>query len=303
MIIENENGIQEELKFLHICTDGTNNGIIHIDNEDYEQARKITAICAYRHKIKIIADCHMTTHSHWAVQCESMIDAQKFVEAIKHNYGQYFFKRHGISSIYRNVSATIVEIYDLFQLRRCISYILLNPVAAKIVSSPELYHWSSFQAYFQTGHENQTARKLTELSMRELRTIFKTHDINRDAGFQLDENNRIIPRSYIDWKLVESIFRNQTQLFRSLSITNYAVEENLYLGNLVKYNDNDLLVIARALAKEKFGQEYLHNLTMEQKIRLIMPLKHKCKVSHIRIARVLGLKRDYVKQLIGENIG
>lgn len=292
---------EQRIRFFHVCTDGTSNGIVHFSDEDYEQANKVTAVSALKADVHIICYCHMSTHSHFVLWCGTYEMAVQFGEIYKHDYSLYVYKEHSISCVYRGVSVTVREIYDSWDLKGCIAYTLLNPVTARIVRSPEEYKWSSFNAYFQNPKTDLIP--VSKLTSTQLRKIFRTHSDLKESGFMLDLEHHIDIKSFVDYKFVERIFGGVTMFFKVLAVTDCVGEELKYteLTSTVKYTDDDLRVEAIALAKKKFGRDDLDALPIEHKSRLVLPLRKKTGVALSRLARVLRLNIDYVKRLVGDS--
>lgn len=294
------NGSEQRIRFFHVCTDGTSNGIVHFSDEDYEQANKTAAVCALKTDVHVMAHCHMSTHSHFVIWCSSYETAVEFGEIYKHDYSLYVYKEHKISCTYRGVSVTVREIYDSWDLKGCIAYTLLNPVTARIVTSPEKYKWSSFYAYFQKPETNLIP--VSTISSTRLRKIFRTHYDLKESGFMIDAEGHIDLKSFVDYKFVENLFGGVTKFFKVLAVTDCAGEELKYtdLTLTVKYTDDDLRVEAVAIAKKKFGRDDLDALPIEQKSRLVLPLRKKTGAALSRLARVLRLNVDFVKKLVGD---
>lgn len=280
---------QNEL-FFHVCTDGRTNGMVHTCDADYRQSIVISAISAYLTGVKILCFCHMSSHSHFVIRCRTVSQAHNFSISFKRDYARYMYIGHGMSMVYRGVNAKPHEITDLYYLRNCISYVLLNPVVACIVSRPEDYGWSSFNAYFGGDTSDNGAVPLSSMTVREIRTTLRTRHDLKHSGFVVDNQKNLLVRSFVDFKSVESIFGSRTDFFRSLLMTKSASEEEKYVEVRLKYSDDELLAEAVNMAAAKFNVRQLSELTKEQKRLIAVHLKKKSHASVSRIARVLRMK-------------
>lgn len=276
-----------DVRFFHICTDGECNGIVHTCPEDYHQATVIAAINAFRRGVRIVCFCHMSTHSHFVVHCSSSESAVAFADGFKRDYARYVYLAHGVSGIYRRVASTPKEISDVYYLKRCIAYVLLNPVAARVTVRPEDYPYSSFDAYF-TRRETSCLR-VEEMGVRDVRKVFHTRVDLKESGFEIDSDGLLLVRSFLDYKLVESLFRGRTEFFRQLAITDSAVEELEYVRQTVRFDDNELYAEAAALSARMFRETTPALLTRENKLKLMTRLLKKTGVSPGRCARILRL--------------
>lgn len=276
--------------FFHICTDGQSNGIIHTSTADYKQSTVISAITAYVTGVSILCYCHMSSHSHFVIRCRTYAQARNFAIGFKRDYGRYMFIEHGMSMIYRDVSAKPHEIADLYYLRNCISYVLMNPVVPRIVSRPEDYQWSSFNVYFGGNTTADDEVPLSSLSVRQIRTALRTRHDLKQSGFVIDNQNNILLKSFVDYESVESIFGSKTDFFRSILITKYESEEEKYVEARLKFSDDELVAEASVAAASKFDVKQLNQLTKEQKRTIAIHLKKKTNASVNRIARILRMR-------------
>ena len=286
----------EPVLFFHVCTDGETNGIVHTNDEDYRNAIIFSAVKAFLNNVRIIVFCHMSTHSHFVISCGSYEDAVNFIESFKRDFSRYISLKHGSSCVYRNVSSTPKLIQDSFYLKRCIAYVLLNPVVPKIVVRPEDYRWSSFNAYFRTGASRRDCIPVSRLTQREIRRIFHTHSDLTSSGFLVDSDRQLVIESVVCHSLVEHLFGGRTEFFKALALTDSVVEELTYVPRLVRYTDNEIFAEAAQLSASKFGTGKLNELTHKQKLVLLMPLKRKTGASATRLARVLRLNPAEVRR-------
>lgn len=285
-------------RFFHVCTDGASNGIVYSCDRDFRQAVKASAIAAYKNRVQIIAYCHMSTHSHFAISCTDAERARCFINDFKRDYARYVFNTAGVIKIYRRIHSEPIEITDWKYMRNCISYILLNPVSAGIAKSPEEYRWSSFNTYFNDKARPCGGQDVAGLGKRALRKIFHSHSDLKESGFLVDSNNNLIPESFVNYRFVEDLFVNKTVFFRCLALTNSLEEEEKYVGRNIRYSDTELFAEAMDLSEKIFGKN-LNNLTHAEKKSLLVPLARKTKVGPKRLARILRLNQAEISSLFG----
>lgn len=292
--------LTQKALFFHVCTDGAANGIVHFSDEDYEQANKIAAAAAFKAGVRIVAHAHMSTHSHFVVWCSDSEQAVDFGEKFKHNYSIYIYHKRGISGVYRRIGTTVRQIVDIMDLKRCIAYVLLNPVAAHIVTHPENYKWSSFSAYFNADSAEDTL-PVSSLNGKSTRELFRTRQDISATGFLVDSGGRIVLKSFVDYRFVERLFGGPTEFFRCLALTNSASEELKYLemtASMVRYSDEEIRAEASGLAQRRYSTQSIDLLTVEQKTTLLEPLQKKTGASSSRLARILRMNPNLVKRLL-----
>ena len=131
---------------LHVIQRGNDRAPIFGGRGDLEFFRECLAYAARRHAVAIHAYVLMTNHVHLLVTPTFAVSVPKMMQAIGRVYVQYF------NSIYRRTGtlwegrykAAIVD--DEPYLLTCMRYIELNPVRARMVTSPSDFAWSSFRA-------------------------------------------------------------------------------------------------------------------------------------------------------------
>lgn len=284
------------VRFFHISTDGTQNGIVHFDDSDYQQAIKISAINAEKHNVGILSYCHMSTHSHFVVWAESKENAKAYAEAYKRDYARYLALKRGIRKPFSDITCEPKEITDLFYLRNCIAYTLLNPVVPGIVRYPEEYRWSSVSAYFNPSEV--AGIRVSSLGTVRQREIMKTKYDFSKSKLLIDNEENIVIRSLVDYKTVERIFGSQSAFFKALALTNSVEEEEKYVQHTLKYDDTELMAEFISLAQKRFKKVELKLLTKSEKLSLILPVQRKTGVTPKRIARILRLAPEEVTALL-----
>lgn len=298
-MIQREIGGEEAatVRFFHICTDGTNNGVIHFTEKDYNQAVKISAVCAYANGVKIIDYCHMSTHSHFVVWTDSYEKAKCFADSYKKRYSQYLSRHHGLKNALSGVKCSPIEICDVLYLKKCIAYVLLNAVAAGIVKYPEDYKWSSFNAYFQDS--DARGADVAGLGTVRTRTVFTTRCNLSASGYKVDENGNLEIRSLVDYAFVERLFGTKSEFYKTLNYTDSIAEEGKYVCHTVRYDDTELFAELVEMASRRYRKTDIRQLTKKEKISLAIPLQKKTGVTLKRIARILRLNPIEVAAMTG----
>lgn len=283
--------------FFHVCTDGHSNGVVHTCPEDYYRSVIISAVAAYRYGVNILCFCHMSSHSHFVISCDSTEVARLFIETYKREYARYLSRERGIPRVYYDVSVSVSQISDYRYLKNCISYVLLNPVTAGICKTPEEYPYSSFDAYFSDIAPN--GKPASGMTVREMADIFKTNLDLSKTSFLADNNNHLVLKSFVDYVFVESLLGCKSWFYKSLALTNCIEEEMKYAPQTCRFNDMELIAEALELAQKRYGKIRLQFLTHEQKLSMIPTICRKTRASGKRMARILRLPPEEVETLLG----
>ncbi|MCQ2186466.1 MAG: transposase [Bacteroidales bacterium] len=291
----------KEIHYYHVCTDGTKNGIVYSCENDYQMAIKISAVVAYRYNVEIICYCHMTTHSHFVIRCSGHDNALSFINRFKTDYGRYVLREHGNTHMYRKVKSEPIEITDNLYLRKCISYVLLNPVKAHIVDRPEDYMWSSFECYFNASSLQGTLGR--DIGVRRLqKEILHTHYDLSKSGLMVKEDNSLEVRSFVDYRFVERLFKGRTEFYKSLALTNSDTEEAKYVAGNIRYNDLEILAETIDYSDSRFGVKNVNLLTKNQKYAVVSYLRKRCHASNKRLSRILKIDMRELDRLTGEQL-
>lgn len=289
--------LQKTKEIFHVCTDGNSTGIVHVCSDDYYRSIIISAVISYRYGVRILCFCHMSSHSHFVISCGSEDMARTFINAYKREYAKYLSKEREITKAYNDVDVFVSQITDYKYLRNCISYVLLNPVAAGICKSPEEYPYSSFDAYFSDRHP--AGMNVSEMGVRQTIRLLKTNQDMSKSGFKIDEENHLVLKSFVDYAFVETLFSNRTWFYKSLALTNSADEEMKYAPQTCRFSDMDIVAEVLEIAANRFGKTKLHSLTHDQKISMIPAIHRKTHATNKRIARILRLPSKLVDRLLG----
>jgi len=130
----------------HVITRGNNRQAIFEDDTDRKNyLDKLVGYCEEK-EVDLCCYCLLTNHVHLLLATPKG-NLSKLMQPFQTGYTQYFNKRHGRSGhlFEQRYKAFLVDRDNyLLQVSR---YIHLNPVGAGIVTKPQAYRWSSYQAY------------------------------------------------------------------------------------------------------------------------------------------------------------
>jgi putative transposase len=129
----------------HVIQRGNNKNPIFLSDEDYLFFLVVLREAKIKHPCLIYSYCLMPNHFHLLLEPQEKENVSLFMKFTGAKYVHYFnrlYQRSGTLWEGRFRSSLIdKETYFV----TCSSYIEMNPVRAGIVSSPELYRWSSYR--------------------------------------------------------------------------------------------------------------------------------------------------------------
>lgn len=130
----------------HITSRGNRQNALFYDEKDYQKYLDILEETRATYPFYLHTYCLMTNHIH--LQLETIDHHTKdIMKMLNSKYAMYFNRRHDyIGHVFQGrYGAKLIESKDYkLDVSR---YIHLNPVEAKMVSTPSEYLWSSYAAY------------------------------------------------------------------------------------------------------------------------------------------------------------
>lgn len=132
--------------FYHVIFRGNARQDMFLEEADYAIWRSTVSRAFNDYGHRLHAFCWMTNHVHMAVQAgtEPLAKSMSFLAS---HYARRFNMRHGRSGhlFERRYRAILVQ--EELYLKELVRYIHLNPVRARMVTSPDEYVWSSHSIY------------------------------------------------------------------------------------------------------------------------------------------------------------
>lgn len=134
----------------HVTSRGDRREDIFLDDEDRQEWIRVLSLVCERFNWAVHAYCQMTNHYHLLVEtAEGNLSAG--MRQLNGLYTQRVNRRHGlVGHLFQGRYKAILvqkETY-LLELSR---YVVLNPVRAKMVLTPEEWSWSSYAACMEDG--------------------------------------------------------------------------------------------------------------------------------------------------------
>jgi putative transposase len=135
--------------YYHVVLRGNHREVLFGTAADRQFLNDIVADAISRHRARVHAFCWMSNHLHALLQiAHSPLGG--LMQSIAMRYARYRHKKLRTTGhlFERRYRARLVETDDYFLA--VLRYIHLNPVAARIVTDPARYRWSSHRAYLGT---------------------------------------------------------------------------------------------------------------------------------------------------------
>ena len=133
----------------HIVQRGNCRQAVFFSGEDYQAYLEWLQQGAERHGCAIHAWVLMTNHVHLLITPEARESVSRMIQYVGRHYVTYVNRRYGKSGTLWEGRHKGCLVQDERYLLTCMQYIELNPVRARMVSTPDGYRWSSYHANAQ----------------------------------------------------------------------------------------------------------------------------------------------------------
>ena len=138
--------IEYEGALYHITDRGVEQRKIFLDRRDYERFLDYLVRAIECYKLLVHAFCLIPNHYH--LECQTLCaNLSRAMHWLNTNYAMYFNRRYQRSGHLFQGRYKALLVQKERHLQALTGYIHLNPVRARLVSSPEKYEWSSLQDY------------------------------------------------------------------------------------------------------------------------------------------------------------
>ena len=132
--------------YYHVINRGNNQEKIFLNDRDKQKFLEYLGKANERFSVIIHTYCLMSNHFHLLVQTPEP-NLSRAMQWINVSYATYFNRKRGrCGHLFQGRFKAILIDADGY-LKHLSRYIHVNPVRAKIVSTPSKYQWSSYSAY------------------------------------------------------------------------------------------------------------------------------------------------------------
>ena len=282
--------------YYHVSSHGLEKNDIFKSRQDFIRGMNDIALCVLEYDVCILAFCLMSNHFHFVLY-GTLEECRRFAEEYKRRCGMRMRLVSGEVKGLKDVSVQIDMIDSHEYLENAIAYVLRNSLAAGVFMMPYHYEWSSLSLYFR-GACQPVGVKLNDLSARKRLNILRSHQAVPDT-YMIDANGMILPSCYVDFEMVEKIFRHPARLMASLArkVEN-DIEVRFGIAESISITDQELLSQMNELIRLEFGCSSLYQLSMKDRIKLCTLLKRNFGAGARQIARVTRLSPEIVERVV-----
>lgn len=132
---------------VHIVHRGNNRQDIFRGTRDYHIFRRYLREATIEHEVAVNAYVLMTNHVHLLMTPTSVDGISRTLHSLSRRYSGYFNKAYGRTGTLWEGRFHASVIHKDRYLLACHRYIDLNPVRARLASTPDQYSWSSHRVH------------------------------------------------------------------------------------------------------------------------------------------------------------
>ena len=293
---EIERLFRESGPFFHVHTEPLETGVIFMTDEERQVAMVYVAIAAMLAGVEVVAFALMSNHFHFILRgqegrCRAFY--ARFAKML-----DLYLSRHGRPGVLDSIRQPApTPITTLKQLRDEIAYVIRNPFVVRRDINPFAYPWCSGFLYFNPMLSMLKLQPASALTLREKRALTHSRSLPLPTDLTLVDG-RVFPGSFVNYRLVESMFTDCRQfMFWVFKNVEAQVETALRLGDKPSLADDDILAVSLQLCKKEFGVKGPSHLTESQKYDLAKKLKYDYYASNGQLARFTGLPPQTVNSL------
>ncbi|HRW95085.1 MAG TPA: helix-turn-helix domain-containing protein [Bacteroidales bacterium] len=276
----------------HICVRGNGGQSIFLENEDILHAIDLLAVFSHYYGVKVIAYQFLSNHYHIIIECE---DPAPFMQGFRISYTKYFNNKYNSFGSVGRIHYTCGIIDDINKLEEKIIYVIRNTARHGIEMHPYCDSYNSSRYYFI--EESKFGKSLYLIPAGpECELEYSSKYI--PEHYLLQGNGHIYPRSFLDYKVVEDVFKTYANYMRKISIPcSKEIEENDGMPpapHKVKVND---LTLSEMILKKIYPRT-LTSLTDKEITALSLYYYKKQGVSVKQLSRVFGVPETTLRRRI-----
>ena len=284
------------MEFYFITSDHLEDQIWFKDEEDFIAAMNVIPLIAAMAGVRVVAFVLMSNHVHFILYC-SYEQAVVFIKEFKRHHAYLIRRKYGIEKILRRNKVDIqkMEISE-DSLERTIAYVQMNPVAANICSHPSAYPWGTGNSFF-----NVSPPKGIPVESLSDRTRYRLlhSKLPAPGGLMLGDGGFILPESYVEKKMVESVFKTPKRMNFCLNNSSKAKQRLSSTASEVPvFRDHIILPVLEDLCRTLYNKKSVRELSTTQQAEVLRQLRFRFSSNINQMARVTGLSYETVTKLL-----
>ena len=280
----------------HYCTPGQLNESVNLTPDDYDFSVNNLAISAAEAGVTVLTDSHMVNHLHGLLGCRKE-QCFAFEDAYLYRLKKHLQAKGRDAYLGDFRCKDPIPITDLAMVRNEIVYIHRNRYVVDPTYTPFSDPWSGASVYFNCRSDETGSIPAPELTFRTKRALcFRSKPFIPD-NYRI-RDGRILPSSYLDYRLGESFFRDAHHYFSLLTKNVEAFsEEARRLGDRIVLTEDEMFQTVRQIALMNHGVKQATLLPPKAKIEVAKTMHYDYNATNSQIQRLLRLDLTIIEEL------
>ncbi len=284
------------MEYYHVYTKGLSKGVLYRNASDYVCGMNDVPICLMKTQAELLCFCLMPNHVHFVMKGDEN-ECKKFIVDFKKRTSQRLRMKYKEVKALSNLKSSVKLIDEKKYLKTAISYVLRNPMAARLGWTPINYPWGSGEVYFQKNCTSEFV-KVNELYVRELREMIGTR-LNLPTEYLIKDRKFIYPGSYVNKNEVEKIFKSAKQFVYWLSRNDDGeFEINSGMIGDGAYSYDEIRTHMNEISKALYKVDDFDTLRYEDKCMVGVELRKRYRVTAKVFATISGIDVDILQSLM-----
>lgn len=264
------------------------------DEDDFRVGMNYVAVLSATRPISILSFVLMSNHVHFVLD-STQEDATNFINEFKTIYSKYFRRKYLSKELLRENKIDIQEVSTFDEgLERAIAYVQMNSVAANICLHPTGYPWGTGDCYF--NNSPATGTFVGDLTGRAVTRMIHSK-IPLPSNYLVSEKGYIHPSSFVNIKLVESVFKTPKRMSFFLNNSSKAKRKE-DLPSLPSFRDQTISLGLSDLCISIFGKKLITELNSEQTSEILKQLRYRFSADPNQMARVTGISYEGISKFL-----
>ena len=282
--------------FWHYCTPGHLNESVNITEEDYIFSMNNLAVSAAEARVVVLTDSHMSNHLHTLLGCRRE-QCFEFEEAYLYRLRKHLRAQEREVDLRAFRCTDPIPVKDLTMMRTEIVYVHRNRYVIDPRFTPCSDPWSGGSVYFNLRLDDRAGIAYNDLTYRQKRALCLRSEPKPIHSYRVLDG-RILPTSYLDYRLGESFFRDAHHYFSLLTRNAESYSEVAKrLGDRVVLTEEEMYQTVNRIAKRDYNLNLATRLPPKAKIEIAKKMHFDYNASNSQIQRLLKLDMNLVREL------
>jgi hypothetical protein len=201
-----------DLEFYHLMFRGDRCEELFYFQKDFYSGLNSLALSAYDHDVRVLAFCFLDNHGH-IIYCSAEGEHKRFVLSFRISIAMNLNRLHNFHGVFGGDEAKDLILVDEEDLKDAICYCLRNPRHHGVETDFWRYSYSSVRLYYKQYAPIPDGSLLDNARA----SSFLPSHRSLPPDYRMSKSGLILPQSYVDTEVVETLFGNKAQFKAMLS--------------------------------------------------------------------------------------